>query len=248
MYDWPELREATDAFWQGVARHLGVSFPLTRRADYTATWSDPTLLLGQTCGYPFTHAFRHRVRYVATPHYRADGCRGPNYSSIVFAREAAPLSAFRGKQAVINNPDSMSGMLALKLVFAPLASNGEFFAATHESGSHLQSLLAVRDGVADVCAIDAVCVALARRVRPDLLQGLHEIARSPHVPALPFISNTGDVADIRAALRKAFADPTLAAAREALLLEDVEVLPEQAYDRILDLEQAMEAAGGINLA
>ena len=30
MYDWPEVRGATDAWWNGIARHLNVSIPLSR--------------------------------------------------------------------------------------------------------------------------------------------------------------------------------------------------------------------------
>ena len=25
MYDWPEVRDATDAWWHGLARHIGVA-------------------------------------------------------------------------------------------------------------------------------------------------------------------------------------------------------------------------------
>ena len=51
--------------------------------------------------------------------------------------------------------------------------------------------MAVRDGKADVCSIDAVCVAQARRYRPDYLDGLVEIARSPMVPSLPYVTTLG---------------------------------------------------------
>ena len=83
-------------------------------------------------------------------------------------------------------------MLALKLVFAPHARDGRFFSRAIETGGHLNSLAAVRKGLADVCAIDSVCVALARRYRPEALEGLVEIARSPAVPGLPWITRAGD--------------------------------------------------------
>ena len=81
--------------------------------------------------------------------------------------------------AAVNTPDSMSGMLALKLVFAPLAEQGRFFSRAVETGGHLASLAAVQSGDADVCAIDCVCVAMAKRYRPSALEGLVEIGRSP---------------------------------------------------------------------
>lgn len=247
MYDWPEIRDATNQWWQGIARHLGSDVPLSRPEDYPAVWQRGDVLLSQTCGYPFTHALRGKVKLVATPHYAGDGCEGALYQSIVFAREAKPLAEFAGKVAAVNTPDSMSGMLALKLVFAPYAKAGRFFANVIESGGHLKSLQAVQNGAADVCAIDSVCVALARRYRPQDLEGLHEIARSPRVPGLPYITTAGDVVALRSALAKAFADPALAEIRDALLLTGHSVFAPADYDVITDLEAAMEKVGGLAL-
>ena len=247
MYDWPEVREATDLFWTAIADGLGVDIALSRPVEFTAPWFQDDLLFAQTCGYPFTHALNGRVTYVGTPHYDADGCEGPSYRSIVFAREQRPLEAFRGSVAAVNTPDSMSGMLALKLVFAPLAEQGRFFSRAVETGGHLASLTAVQSGDADVCAIDCVCVEMARRYRPAALEGLVEIARSPAVPGLPWITRAGDVKALRAALRRVFADPALAAVRERLLLTGFSELPPSAYDRITNLEAAMQDAGGLQL-
>ena len=247
MYDWPEFRDATDQWWRGLAGHLGVDTGLSRPDDFTAPWFSDGLIFGQTCGYPFTHALKGQVAYVATPHYAADGCVGPDYSSILFAREKLPLPAFRGKVAAVNTPDSMSGMLALKLVFAPHAERGRFFKSAIETGGHLNSLAAVREGRADVCAIDCVCVALARRYRPDVLAGLSQIGRSPSVPGLPFITRAGDPARLRQGLSRAFADPALASARDALLLSGFSILDQASYGRITALEDKMEMAGGLAL-
>lgn len=249
MYDWPEVRDATDKWAEGVLRHMEQDGArLDRHADYFAGWRRSDLFFSQTCGYPFTHEFRGKLTYLATPHYRTPGCEGASYCSFIFAREARPLAAFRGSRAAVNNPDSMSGMLALQLVFAPFATHGEFFASVIESGGHIKSMIAVRDGKADVCAIDSVCVALARRYRPDYLEGLVEIARSPMVPGLPYVTALGrDPQPLREALDKAFADPALAAAREVLFLAGHSVLADRAYDRILALEQQMEQAGGVKL-
>jgi ABC-type phosphate/phosphonate transport system substrate-binding protein len=247
MYDWEEVQSATDAWWAGIRRHLGGGPGLTRRPDYSALWSDPQLLFSQTCGYPFTHRFTGKLKLVATPHYAADGCDGPHYCSMIFAREALPLTAFRGTTAAVNSPDSMSGMLALRLVFAQYAENGHFFASSIETGSHAASLATVRDGRADVCAIDAVCVALARHVRPDLLRGVVEIARSPKVPGLPYVTVAGDVPRLREALAAAFEDPEFASARRSLLLTGFSILSDADYDRILALEADMQRGGGLKL-
>jgi ABC-type phosphate/phosphonate transport system substrate-binding protein len=248
MYDMPELRGATDAFWRAVAREAGLEGELLRVEDYHNVWRMPDLVFSQTCGYPLTHEFRGKLKLLATPHYYGDGNEGPNYRSIVFAREPLPLSSFKGKRAAFNNPDSMSGMLALKLVFAPFAEKGRFFSAAIETGGHFGSLQAVREGRADVCAIDTVCVEFGRRHRPEALEGLVEIARSPAVPSLPFVTVGGDVARLRAALNAVFADNDMAAVRETLLLNGLSILSLSDYDRIRDLENAMEKAGGLTLA
>jgi ABC-type phosphate/phosphonate transport system substrate-binding protein len=250
MYDWPEVADATDAWAHGVLGHLGrAGQKLDRTADYFSIWRKADLIFSQTCGYPFTHEFRGRLCYVATPHYAVPGCEGANYCSFVFAREPRPLAEFRGSRAAFNNPDSMSGMLALKLVFARHAEAGRFFSGVVETGSHVRSMLAVRDKRADICAIDSVCVAMARRYRPDYLEGLVEVARSPQVPSLPFVTALGrDPAELRLGLAKAFADPKLAATREALFLRSHSILANDAYDLILKLERQVEGQGGLKLA
>ncbi len=247
MYDWPEVRAATDAWWHGLSKHLGVTLQLERNADYTSAWRHPGLFFSQTCGYPFTHEFKGLLDYVSTPHYAAPGCDGATYCSLIFTRRALPPEAFRNTNAAVNSRDSMSGMLALKLVFAPLAAGGKFFAGAIETGGHINSLLAVRDGKADVCAIDSVCVAMARRYRPDYLEGLIEVARSPAVPGLPYVTRSGDVGAIRAGLRAAFSDPQLQEARDHLFLSGNSVLQPQAYECITYLEAAMQRAGGLDL-
>lgn len=247
MYDWPEVRGATDAWWNGLARHIGTDIGLTRQADHMALWHDPSLLFSQTCGYPLTHEFAGRLSLVATPNYGVDGCEGPRYRSMVFAREKGQPQSFRGSRAAVNNPDSMSGMLALKLVFGTHTRGGDFFASALPTGGHVKSMIAVRDGLADVCAIDAVCVALARRYRPDYLEGLVEIARSPLVPGLPYVSRAGHVPQLRRAVARAFADSDLAAPRDRLFLTGYSFLEASDYACILELETAMEQAGGLKL-
>jgi ABC-type phosphate/phosphonate transport system substrate-binding protein len=251
MYDLPEIREATDAWWRGLSRHIGIAGELDHCSDRLVLWRDPELAFSQTCGYPLTHEFRGKLRLLATPHYDAEGCAGPLYCSLVFARRKAELSELRGGVAAFNSPDSMSGMLALKLVFAPLAERGRFFARAICTGSHAESIVAVKSGEADVCAIDAVTVALMHRYRPEFVDGLIEIARSPQVPALPFVTSIGPpetrIAQFRNGLAKAFSDPSLNAAREALLLKGYSLLSDGDYERIAELERIMERAGGLIL-
>ena len=237
MYDWPELKESTDAFWQGLAKHAGLIGSLDRATHYVDLWRNPKLDFSQTCGYPFTHEFNGLLSYVATPHYVCSGCNDGSYSSFIFARETKQLQEFHGKIAAVNAMDSMSGMLALKLVFAPWLQNGEFFERKIITGGHLNSLKAVREGNADVCAIDAVCAALAQKYRPQVLEGLVMIAQSPMVPSLPFVTRVRNPDHLRIALEKTFSDPELKTAREDLLMHGFSNLGAGAYDRITTLEK-----------
>ena len=247
MYDLPEIREATDAFWAALAKAYGVEGGLTREADYTAPWRNPDLLFSQTCGYPFTHEFAGVFKYVATPHYDADGCEGPYYRSIVFAREAAPLESFRGKVAAYNNRDSMSGMLALKLVFAPFATGGRLFASAIETGGHVASLTAVQRGDADVAAIDCVTAGYLRKSRPTALAGLREVSRSPLVPGLPYVTRSGDVERLRKIVCGHIRDLAGTKSFGKLAISGSSVLDATTYDIILRIENLLRTSGGIEL-
>jgi ABC-type phosphate/phosphonate transport system substrate-binding protein len=241
MYDLTEIRSATDGFWAAIAASLAVDIPLTRDTNWAAPWTNPNLLFSQTCGYPFTHQFAGQLTYLATPHYNADGCAGAHYRSIIFARSLQPLEAFRHHTAAINTPDSMSGMLALKLVFETLGDL-PFFSRTIETGSHVASLKAVSNHQADVCAIDCVTVALLRRHRPRAFDNLVEIARSPSVPGLPYVTRAKNLTE----LRKAVDTAVHTEHARALLIKDVSVLPANAYQQILVLEASLKTAGRSN--
>ena len=249
MYDWPEIRAETDAWWAALARAFareGIeSVPSDMVHDVSGEdlWGAPKLLFSQTCGYPLTHDWAGRLQLVATPHYAAEGCAGPHYCSFLVVRRADDLASIedlRGRTAAYNDPMSQSGYSALRSAVALLAREGAFFGRIVQTGSHLSSLGTVRDGEADVCAVDAVVWTLARRHRPALTHPLVALGVSPMAPGLPYVTrpdtDAGTVARMRAALKAAFADPALSDIRDTLLLDGVSVLETQSYDRILELE------------
>jgi ABC-type phosphate/phosphonate transport system substrate-binding protein len=245
MYDLPELQEAQAALWAGIARRLrraGVSdVPAALRQERPAgeVWADPALLLSQCCGADLTGAFAGALRVVATPCYRAPGCTGPRYASLVVVAEGSDvrgLEGLRGRVAAINQPQSHSGMNALRALIAPLSRDGRFFSVVEVSGAHTESLAMVASGKADVAAIDCVTHALLARHRPAALAGTRVLCRSAAAPAPPYVTRAaaGDdlVRRLRSALGAALADPGLRAARDQLLLDRFEVLAPSAYRRI----------------
>lgn len=261
MYDLPEVTDATDAWWAGLARALeregvaDVPTRLTRDRTAHAVWRAPDLLLSQTCGYPLTHEFSGRLRVVATPCYDCAGCDGPNYRSLIVVREddaARTLADLRGRVAAVNALDSQSGYSALRAEVAPLATSGRFFAQVTISGGHAASLALVASGTADVCAVDCVTHAMLSRHRPAAVAGLRVLGRTVAAPGLPYVTraDAGDdlVARVRAALMAALADPSLAATRATLLIAGARVLPEDGYSRIVEIERGAQAHGYAQVA
>jgi hypothetical protein len=61
------------------------------------------------------------------------------------------------------------------------------------------------------------------------------------------VTVAGDPIRLRTALEDAFADQSLAMVRDRLFLKRTSHLDERAYERIVDLENAMEKAGGLEL-
>ena len=245
MYDLPEIRPALDALWAGLARHLAregvpeVPHGLTHGTRALDALSSPDLLFSQCCGYDLVNGFAGALRPLATPCYRAPGCVGPAYASIVVVAEHSPARALedlRGGVCAVNGWSSHSGMGALRAVVAPSSAGGRFFARVEVSGSHGASLALVARGEADLAAIDCVVHALLVRHRPAALAGTRPLGQTPQAPAPPFVTGAaaGDatVARVRTALVRAFDDPSLEPARADLLLAGLEVLPLAAYDRI----------------
>ncbi|MGK9166815.1 PhnD/SsuA/transferrin family substrate-binding protein [Inquilinus limosus] len=242
MYDLPEVRWATDALWSAIATRLsaaGVAAApaLTRGPAPPDLWTDPALLFTQSCGNPYVRHYRDRLRLVATPCYAAPGCDGPFYRSLLVTRADAPgegLAGFRGAVCAVNDWDSLSGWVALAAALPEPPDR--FFRAAVVTGAHADSLAAVAAGQADIAAIDCVSYALLQHHRPATLAGLRVIGQTAPAPGLPFVTrrdaDDGTVDALRTALREALADPALAAARAALLLEGGEVLGEAAYDAI----------------
>ena len=139
MYDPPELNAANDALWSGIHRRLvdagvrDVPLRLTRAPRPDEGWSNPRLLLSQTCGYPLITHLAGRVQIVATPAYNVEGCDGPFYRSALMVRTdatTADLADLRGSRCAVNDLASNSGANLLRDAVAPLAGRRPFFSGT----------------------------------------------------------------------------------------------------------------------
>lgn len=256
MYDFRHVEAATDRFWGAIAERLNelglseVPARLSRGGDYRATWRNPRLLFGQTCGYPLMKQLRGDVRIVATPVYDVPGCEEARHRSIFIVNAEAKcqtLRDLRGGVCAVNSLDSNSGFNLLRAAIAPLAQDKPFFCSVVLTGSHAASLEAVAARTADLAAIDCVSLAHLQRWRPDLGEGVRPIGQSALAPAPPFItsSQTDDatLAILRKALTDVADDPALEPTRAALMIAGFAFLAKADYVQILDIEQATAAAG-----
>ena len=199
----PALAEAARALLRRVVQGLraqGWDKPMALAEpdgdDLLAFWSAPDTLLSQTCGYPLVKHLAGDVDVLAHPGFAIEGCEDHRYCSFVIVRAedaVEDLDDLRGQRLAVNNPDSHSGMNALRHLLAPVAAprltDGHFFAQVLLSGGHASSLALVQTGQADVCAVDCVTFANLAEHRPEVVYGLRVLARTEQAPSLPWICN-----------------------------------------------------------
>ncbi len=213
--------------------------------DYLTHWREPGLLLSQACGYPLVTALTGQVRVVGAFRYDAPGCNGVFCRSQVVVPASDPattLADFRGRRVAYNGTDSQSGYNSLRALVAPLARDGVFFASHLETGGHLKSVLAVRDGLADIASIDCVSLAEFRKHSPEATNGVRVLCQSDAYPGLPLVTaaSTSDatLATLRDVLSRALDDPQLVPLWRALFIAGFEPVDESAYQPIVALQDA----------
>ncbi|MBC8267654.1 MAG: PhnD/SsuA/transferrin family substrate-binding protein [Rhodospirillaceae bacterium] len=247
MYDFPTLRPAQNTWWKGLAGHFRarglskVPNDLNRSvSDPYDLWQASNLFFAQTCGYPLTHRLAGKVQLIGTPCYDAPGCQGPQYRSLFIAGPDSAienLASMLPARIAINAKDSFSGWRTVCSVVDNIDMDGEPFSEVVISGSHAKSIDLVREGKADIAAIDCVTHALIGDVEPGRLEGTRIVEQGPLAPGLPYITRANmDAQDIRAmtkAVEDAFINPELADARQTLRLIDFDFVPLSQYVRIM---------------
>ncbi|MCA9625163.1 MAG: PhnD/SsuA/transferrin family substrate-binding protein [Myxococcales bacterium] len=117
---------------------------------------------------------------------------GPVYfSELVVHRDAAygSLADLEGARAVFNDPSSLSGYHCLLDALAARELTSDFFGSFEASGSHHHSLAQIADGRADVAAIDANVLTLARR--DGLALPIRSIQTLGPFPVQPVVARRG---------------------------------------------------------
>ena len=254
-------RQAVVALWDVLQTRLhnagfgGVPRALDWPEDLLAHWRDPNLLLGQTCGYPLTHALAGAVQLVGVFRYNAPGCDGIFCRSQLVARTqdaGRALANFRGLRVAFNSDDSQSGYNALRAAVAPLARGGRFFAEVIATGGHAASMAAVQQGRADIAAIDCVTLDGLRRNLPQALADLCTIGETPAYPGLPLITgqstSAAELRTLQTVLAALVRDPAAADALAALGIAGFQTLPLETYQVCMDMRLQAQALGYAELA
>ena len=242
MYNFPQIRGHIDAFWAGLSSNLrksglqNVPDNLSHDCHLCDLWDNPELLISQCCGFDVINRYKGWLKPIATPHYNAPGCVGENYCSRIVVAADCPYHDVRdmaGVVAVINGPESHSGMSALRHLVTNCQVEGRFFSSIKTSGSHAVSLELIRQGKADVAAIDSVTLALLERYQPDAMDGLKVLGNTYAAPAPPYVVKASmpdeDVKKVQNALLETFRDRSLSSCRDNLLLKDITLTKQEDY-------------------
>lgn len=246
----PRLQQA----WEGLLGalldrlDLHAEVELVRSPPLPAFWQRPDMLLSQTCGYPYMTLLRDQVTLVATPCFDFPGCAGSDYSSVIVTRAGggiAGLADARGGVAAVNDTRSNSGMNVLRHAVAPLARGGVFFDRVVWSGGHAASLRLVREGDADIAAIDCVTYGYIKEEDPASLEGIAVLGYSAASPGLPLVAGKAVPAELLARLRSGLTKPAPEVAR---YMRDLHILAfehraDADYRRIIQIEAEACAAG-----
>ena len=162
---------------------------------HAETYLAPNLLLGHTCGYPYVTRWNKSHQLICVPEFDIPGCEGTLYSSWFVCGSADKrdtIEAFRDGVAVINGPNSNSGMNVFRYQVSPFAKNGSFFNDVIVSGSHINSMRAVAEGRAEIAAIDAVSYHYIVQAEPTLARQTRIMGQSVKTTGLPFIAHADE--------------------------------------------------------
>lgn len=213
MYDWPEVRDETRAFWQGIrARVPGLpdlSHPVEME-DLLAIWRDRRTVMTECCWGTVDIGMCTAQQILAQRNY--DGVYGGEgifYRSALIMRQGVPAAP--GPGAVMpqgiaggienlrwaaNQPDSRSGWLGISQDAALSAERVLW------TGAHRVSIRAVAEGQADIAAIDCLSWQLAQAYEP-AAQGLVVVGWTAPRPGIFFTTGLDSPPELVAALRDA---------------------------------------------
>ncbi|NGO50168.1 phosphate/phosphite/phosphonate ABC transporter substrate-binding protein [Allomesorhizobium camelthorni] len=188
--------------------------------DFRTVWLHPQLLFAQTCWGPMEQGLSRHVQVIGQPSYDGfEGGQGELYSSAILMRRGEghkhasapaegcaniPLDLLRSRRLAFNSPDSMSGIIALSRDLEAMGATTNLFSERVETGGHRDSIVAVTEGRADVCAIDCRTWAMALRFER-AAKDVRVVGWTKKRKGLPYITAAHVSGDLLARLRAALA-------------------------------------------
>lgn len=166
--------------------------------------------VGWICGLPYVwRADRPEsdVELLAAPVVGGAAYAGrPVYFSDVLVRTDRPyerLEDLAGAVWAYNEPGSHSGYGVMKARLAELNWGGSFFREAIMSGSHQESLRMLRDGRADVSAIDTIVLELELASHPEMDGAFRALERLGPSPIPPLVVRCDLSSGLKQALKHA---------------------------------------------
>ncbi len=212
-YDLPSVQWANDTLWQAT----GYPGQLNRHQSISDLWQDPDLTVTQACGLDLFLS-KAPIEPVAAPVFDLDCEPGMYFSYIV--------GDINGRVAAVNSLSSRSGWSALLSICTPQK--------VVVTGSHQASLEALKKGIADVAAIDAVTWSIIKRDSPATVAGLEVVERSSEAPSPPYVVRRGiDREDVFRSLQRALESPGSTSSNKALLLKGIMPVQRHHYFPVL---------------
>jgi len=233
MYERPELQGAHARFWDLIRSALadnGIAAPetLSQDADANSVWTDPEMVLSQTCGMPYRLWLHGKVQLIGTPDYALQECPAGYYRSafVVHADDSREdLRDYKDAIFAYNQTHSQSGYAA---AFWHVKELGFWFEKTFHSQGHVASAKAVAEGHADIAALDAQSWRNVERYEP-VAARLRVLEWTTPTPGLPLITALAQDKD---AIFDAVAQAIVAlknADRALLDFKCIERIPADAY-------------------
>ena len=196
MYARPELTDAHNIYWSLIRKHLSVkgiasSEKIHEPEELYAAWTDPNLLLSQTCGMPYRNTLHGKVQIIGTPDFQLDGAPAGYYRSAIIVRREdgnKTLKEFKDSVFAYNSDDSQSGYGSAYLICKP---EGFWFQNRVATGGHRESTIAIAEGCADIAAIDGMTWRLIKRYdsHTDKLAVLDWTNPTPGLPYITSMQN-----------------------------------------------------------
>jgi ABC-type phosphate/phosphonate transport system substrate-binding protein len=242
MYPFPAAWPAYQQFWESLARRVSwLPRVVESTNDVHGTWQRSDVVFGQVCGYPAAANLRDKLQIVGAFTHDVTYAESHRYRSVLVANRPGSAESFASSLAAANSRDSLSGYVSLTV---GLRGRG---AAGHEpmlfTGSHRESLAAVRRGDVEIASIDGITLTHLVEENPAALDGLHIIGPGPLIPSPALYTSVGlppdRLAELRHGLAETTTDPSLRHVLARLHITGFVALDMSEYNTVLDLIQPL---------